>query len=452
MVRFNKSQLFVSVIFVTTLFLVLQLVFMNILKNIGNKNDKNSLEFEDNRLVDKRAVTDNQNDQRRFNPRFNFKIDQMNNFITTTKHSDRNLYQTSELKHDQNPQVQIEKQATTRMLYRNVSKTEYYIPLDVNRQPFLRDALPFFNNKNSYNFSLISVIRTEKIDNSGKEEKPSDFLAIEQENRQINSNRLSRNAKLGGRKVEDYYRSIRGINKEKYELYKPDSNGLFKCLNSNQKIPYTSLNDEYCDCIDGTDEPGTAACQFSMFYCSTQNEFLLDNYIPSSRVDDKICDCCDGSDETEIKCKNTCEEKMSLVKSQVSIGQQAIIEKRKYLAEGEFQNERVYGPKGVFYKLSEKCFKIDRSEYTFEVCPYKKTVQYKNTNHNSQTNIGDKPSLVQSEKRKWILKMDGGDPHLCSTPRHSEIHFECGIEDKLMSVDEPDKCFYLFHLTTPAAC
>ena len=38
---------------------------------------------------------------------------------------------------------------------------------------------------------------------------------------------------------------------------------------------------------------------------------------------------------------------------------------------------KTYGPKGVFYKLSTKCFKIDRFEYSFEVCPYKKTIQQK---------------------------------------------------------------------------
>lgn len=37
----------------------------------------------------------------------------------------------------------------------------------------------------------------------------------------------------------------------------------------------------------------------------------------------------------------------------------------------------MFGPGGVFYKLSEKCFKINWSEYTFEVCPFKKVTQYK---------------------------------------------------------------------------
>ena len=57
------------------------------------------------------------------------------------------------------------------------------------------------------------------------------------------------------------------------------------------------MNDDYCDCVDGTDEPGTSACPNSLFFCEFQDEFLNNNYIPASKVNDGICDCCDGSDE-----------------------------------------------------------------------------------------------------------------------------------------------------------
>ncbi len=36
-----------------------------------------------------------------------------------------------------------------------------------------------------------------------------------------------------------------------------------------------------------------------------------------------------------------------------------------------------YGPQGVFYKLSKMCFRINWSDFTFEVCPYKKVNQIK---------------------------------------------------------------------------
>lgn len=30
----------------------------------------------------------------------------------------------------------------------------------------------------------------------------------------------------------------------------------FKCLTTGQVIPFEYINDNYCDCTDGTDEPG----------------------------------------------------------------------------------------------------------------------------------------------------------------------------------------------------
>jgi len=34
----------------------------------------------------------------------------------------------------------------------------------------------------------------------------------------------------------------------------------FRCLVSREHIPYLYVNDDYCDCEDGSDEPSTNAC------------------------------------------------------------------------------------------------------------------------------------------------------------------------------------------------
>ncbi|WFD43112.1 hypothetical protein MPSI1_001765 [Malassezia psittaci] len=83
---------------------------------------------------------------------------------------------------------------------------------------------------------------------------------------------------------------------------------MWKCLGTNQVIPYRRINDDYCDCDDGSDEPGTSACDNGRFYC--ENKGHIPKYIRSSFVNDGVCDCCDGSDEVEGKthCANVCAE------------------------------------------------------------------------------------------------------------------------------------------------
>ncbi|PWW80536.1 hypothetical protein C7212DRAFT_274717 [Tuber magnatum] len=114
----------------------------------------------------------------------------------------------------------------------------------------------------------------------------------------------------------------RGVSPEDAKLYAPSAEKTFICFtNPHVTIPYESVNDDYCDCPDGSDEPGTSACShlphkslaIRGFYC--KNEKHTPAFLPLGRVNDGVCDyevCCDGSDEWAgvggVKCENRCRE------------------------------------------------------------------------------------------------------------------------------------------------
>ena len=144
-------------------------------------------------------------------------------------------------------------------------------------------------------------------------------------------------------------RTLRGVDPAKSAAYLGDD---FRCDGGTTVIHKSKVNDEYCDCKDGTDEPGasrvaaratiatlpvparrpaprasrfpvratshqhlasprllthlprpprlpsgTSACINGRFFC--RNRGHQSEHVPSSRVNDGVCDCCDGSDERD---------------------------------------------------------------------------------------------------------------------------------------------------------
>jgi protein kinase C substrate 80K-H len=97
-----------------------------------------------------------------------------------------------------------------------------------------------------------------------------------------------------------------GVDPSSISLY---TGSTFTCMSDETVVINSNLiNDGWCDCEDGSDEPGSSACSNvggRVFVCS--NDGHRPKSIPSGRVDDGICDCCDGSDEGMFtKCDNYC--------------------------------------------------------------------------------------------------------------------------------------------------
>ena len=102
----------------------------------------------------------------------------------------------------------------------------------------------------------------------------------------------------------------RGIGIDRAHLYHPSPDGTWTCLDGSKAIPFSHINDDYCDCKDSSDEPGTAACPNSTYTCLNHPHHAQD--IPGWKVNDGVCDveCCDGSDEWSgrVLCENRCEQ------------------------------------------------------------------------------------------------------------------------------------------------
>nr|XP_026691367.1 glucosidase 2 subunit beta isoform X2 [Ciona intestinalis] len=109
---------------------------------------------------------------------------------------------------------------------------------------------------------------------------------------------------------------LRGVSLTKTSLYNPAAD--FTCFDGSKSVKFALVNDDYCDCPDGSDEPGTSACPNGSFHCT--NAGYRPTNIPSSRVNDGICDCCDGSDEWKHPniCQNNCVELWKLEKARLA--------------------------------------------------------------------------------------------------------------------------------------
>ncbi|XP_012991520.2 glucosidase 2 subunit beta [Esox lucius] len=141
----------------------------------------------------------------------------------------------------------------------------------------------------------------------------------------------------------------RGVPLSKRQFYEEEK--PFTCLDGSRTIPFDRVNDDYCDCKDGSDEPGTAACPNGSFHCT--NAGFRPAFIPSSRINDGICDCCDTTDEynSGATCQNTCRELGR--KERESLQKMAEVTREGFMLKQQLIHEAKKGQEEKQVKLTE---------------------------------------------------------------------------------------------------
>jgi hypothetical protein len=282
---------------------------------------------------------------------------------------------------------------------------------------------------------------------------------------------------------------IRGVLMGEQVLYRGKGTPLmFTCKDGSQTISVAQINDDFCDCADGSDEPGTSACSdldamhsdLVKFACKQQltpedqkllaehrGEELPPMLIFTSRVNDGICDCCDGSDEwSDISkpkkgslaypnaaavgpCKNHCGELAAELAKEAALRNQGHILREQYSQKGKGMQERnTYdgGEDNALIPLATRCFEIFDQGYTYKLCPFRSA---------SQKDKGRETSL--GKNFKWLSKYDefelgGGETCPNGVVRATKVKLSCALKDKVVHVTEESPCIYQMFLETPAAC
>lgn len=98
------------------------------------------------------------------------------------------------------------------------------------------------------------------------------------------------------------------------------------------------------------------------------------------------------------------------------------------------------GTNGEFASMIDQCFEYEDREYIYKLCPYEKTVQ-KSKSNNGETIIGYWKSWGDDGKDKYLsMKFDNGLTCWNGPARSTKVLISCGLENKLTSVSEPNRC------------
>jgi hypothetical protein len=135
------------------------------------------------------------------------------------------------------------------------------------------------------------------------------------------------------------------------------------------------------------------------------------------------------------------------------------------------EGDQGFGPGGVFSELNTKCVSARFQGYSYEVCPFRTVKQQGTTNLGKWKGYGDfkdseddktpregsvpapNPAVDAPLTKEWLEWWFVGGTKCYNGPkRRSKVTVKCGPKHSLDNVYEPEVCFYMMEMSTPAAC
>ena len=110
------------------------------------------------------------------------------------------------------------------------------------------------------------------------------------------------------------------------------------------------------------------------------------------------------------------------------------------------------GALNEFASMVDTCFEMEDREYIYKLCPFDRTVQ-KSKSNNAETVIGYWGNWGENEASKYsVMKFQNGLACWNGPQRSTLVRLTCGLENKVISVSEPNRCEYEMKFETPALC
>ncbi|GAA5935275.1 hypothetical protein JCM10213_003991 [Rhodosporidiobolus nylandii] len=118
--------------------------------------------------------------------------------------------------------------------------------------------------------------------------------------------------------------------------------------------------------------------------------------------------------------------------------------------------ENDWGRDWEWKKLDGTCVEQNTGEYTYSVCFFGEAHQ-KSNNNNQRTSLGRFKGFSSDAEQgsdAYYHKQLYADGQRCwnGPARSAKVDLVCGTSNALLSVIEPEKCEYLFKVSTPAVC